>query len=53
VSITSATSEISDNAVAVQENEETSTIEYNLNDIPEYQELLNKYSVLEEQVTNL
>ena len=52
-SITSATSEISDNAVAVQENEEKSTIEYNLNDIPEYQELLNKYSVLEEQVTNL
>ena len=53
VSITSATSEISDSAVAVQESEETPTIEYNLNDIPEYQELLNKYSVLEEQVTNL
>ena len=52
-SITSTTSEISDNTVAVQENEETPTIEYNLNDIPEYQELLNKYSVLEEQVTNL
>ena len=32
---------------------ESKTVEYNLNNIPEYQELLNKYSTLESQVQEL
>ena len=38
---------------SVQESEEQHIVEYKLDEIPEYQELLNKYSTLEGQVEEL
>lgn len=46
-------SAVTEETTPVQESEEQSVVEYKLDEIPEYQELLTKYSTLEGQVEEL